>query len=376
MELQAYPNLYTKDAKGKTRFWRLERFGGSYRSVSGLVGGKETTSAYTVAIPKNVGRSNATTGEEQAIAEIEAEYKKKRDRKYYDEGEEVGGKKFYAPMLAEKFKDLPAGIVWAQPKLDGFRAIVTKDGITSRAGKPFFLTHIMEALERFFEVYPEVVLDGELYNHDLKADFEKLGSLIKKQTRSPEQEKEVADLMQYHVYDVPSVDGNYQDRHDFMKFGVYEYISDAGPIKLVETLQIEHQDDLDEAFGRWLELGYEGQMVRLDDFSYESGKRSKSLLKRKEFLDAEFEISGVFEGEGNWAGYAKVLEFILPGDHRLENGKRPRAGIKGTQEFTKDLLENWRQYKYATVEFFGYTKAGIPRFPVAAKWWTSLEEKI
>ena len=36
------------------------------------------------------------------------------------------------------------------------------------------LKHIEMALKPFFEQQPNVVLDGELYNHKLKNDFEKL----------------------------------------------------------------------------------------------------------------------------------------------------------------------------------------------------------
>ena len=41
--------------------------------------------------------------------------------------------------------------------------------------------HILDELQPFFNKYPDVVLDGELYNHDLKDNFEKIISLVRKQ---------------------------------------------------------------------------------------------------------------------------------------------------------------------------------------------------
>ena len=52
-----------------------------------------------------------------------------------------------------------------------------------------------------------------------------------------------------------------------------------------------------------LEAGYEGQMIR-KDAPYEC-KRSKNLLKRKEFITEEFKVVKVVEGQGAWTGYVK-----------------------------------------------------------------------
>ena len=65
--------------------------------------------------------------------------------------------------------------VYAQPKLDGVRCLLTKDGGYSRTGKKFKnITHIELAFVKFFKNNPDAVLDGELYNHKLKDDFEKI----------------------------------------------------------------------------------------------------------------------------------------------------------------------------------------------------------
>ena len=91
-------------------------------------------------------------------------------------------------------------------------------------------------------------------------------------------------------------------------------------------------------------------------------KRSTSLLKRKEFIDAEYKVIDIEEGNGNRQGTAKNLVLI--------DGKTKRefhSNIKGNFEFLRDILDNKEKYigKMATIKFFEYTPDGIPRFPFA-----------
>ena len=73
-------------------------------------------------------------------------------------------------------------------------------------------------------------------------------------------------------------------------------------------------------------------MVRARDGYYEAGKRSKHLLKRKEFEDGEFPIVRIEEGNGNWAGMAKRITVRLP------DGRECGGGIRGSQPVMRDLL--------------------------------------
>ena len=56
----------------------MQRDEEKYRTISGQKDGKKTTSAWTVAKPKNVGKKNSTTGAEQADKEVLAKYEKKQ----------------------------------------------------------------------------------------------------------------------------------------------------------------------------------------------------------------------------------------------------------------------------------------------------------
>ena len=109
-------------------------------------------------------------------------------------------------MLAHKYNedkaDYPAYI---QPKLDGVRCLFTKDGAFSRAGNQFMnVEHIEYDLKPVFNRYPNLILDGELYNHGLKDDFNKIISLVKKKKPTNDERNEAEQLVQYHMYDIAS----------------------------------------------------------------------------------------------------------------------------------------------------------------------------
>lgn len=373
--------LYTTDSKGKTRWWKMEQDGARFRTVSGLLDGKAVESEWTECFPKNVGRSNATTAEEQCSAEILSLYQKKLDRKYhthedfYSGGDEPKGYKFTGPMLAKTYEKFP-GLCYSQPKLDGYRSTAAEEaGLLSRQGKPWNHPHIMEALAPIFAKYPDIVLDGELYNHDLKDDFNSLGSLIKKDKRSVEQSEKVRGIVQYHVYDILNHPGTFIERLHTLR-DILAELPEDGPIKLVPSHEVGTPEELDERYAQYMEDGYEGQMVRTQDGLYEgNGKRSKGLLKRKNFFDEEYRIVKVTEGKGNWAGRGKSVEFLMPDGRKTENGENPKAGIAGTKEFTEWLLKNIDQYDGVTIRSFIKTPAGIPRFGVAVAWHEDLENR-
>lgn len=340
-------NIFKKDTKGKTRVWSMERDGSRHHTVAGILGGNLVTSEWTQCVGKQ-GR----TDEEQAQFEIDAAYKHKLTREYHERIEDIdGGAHFFKPMLAEKYGDFEAG--FAQPKLDGVRCLATKDGLFSRQGKPITsCPHIIAELAPLFEHTPSLVLDGELYNHDLKDNFNEIISLVRKQNPTAEQLVEIAKVVEYHVYDIPG------DEPFGIRFYHKVFTDTLHSIHAVDTRRVSTQEEYDSLHGLWLEEGYEGSIWRAD-LPYEQ-KRSKSLRKRKEFVDAEFELVAIEEGLGNWSGMAKRAVCRLP------DGRTFGAGIKGTQERARQLL--FESHKVVTIQYFQLTPDGIPRFPIATKF--------
>lgn len=356
-----FDTLYHIDENENVRVWWMEQEGDKYRAVSGIEDGKLVTSEWKLAKAKNVGRANATTAEEQAFSEINSQYTKKLDKKYSRTKNSASKSNIIQPMLAATYKDWDSRwkYVYSQPKLDGMRCIATKDGLFSRGGKPIVsCPHITMALESTFEAFPELILDGELYNHDLHDDFNELISVAKQIKPTPADIAKSEVSIQYHVYDMVDTNKTFYERLRFLEnLPIWQYKA----LQRVATYKAHDEVELAKDYDMFLEEGYEGQMVRLD-VPYEQ-KRSKGLLKRKEFIDDEFEVLEIIEGQGNWAGYAKSVQC------KTDKGVIFNAGIKGTQEFTKELLHRKPVPKTVTVRYQNVTPDGSLRFPIAVAFY-------
>ena len=127
-------------------------------------------------------------------------------------------------------------------------------------------------------------------------------------------------------------------------------------IVLVKTTKCNNTAKIDKMYGTYTQAGFEGQMVRQNN-KYEC-KRSKGLLKRKEFITDEFDVVGVEEGQGAWTGYAKKFTLKLP------DGRTFSSGVRGSQAQLKALLEAKQKPNWATCRFFELSNDGVPRFPV------------
>lgn len=358
--------LYKLDSKGKVRVWYAEtgtdgtRWG--LRSIAGLEDGKKVTSEWTFVEQKNIGRSNETSLEEQATSEMASEVQKKKDRGYFSDLKNVDTFDKFKPMLAEKFEDVEvnfaAGNVYSQPKLDGIRCIARKDGLWTRSGKEIVaVPHIWESLQQFFEKHPNLILDGELYNHELKDDFNSITSMVRKTKPKVEDLVKSKELVQYHLYDVIVTD---EPELEFSKRELLRYQAPSDYIRIVPTMHVPTRTGLDSLYEGYLEHGYEGQMVRIDR-PYEN-KRTKNLLKRKEFLTDEFEVVEVLEGQGNWQGCVK--HFVL----RLNSEKTFQAGVRGDMDTLRAMWKNQEKPDWVTLRYFTPTPDGVPRFPVVIDW--------
>ena len=271
------------------------------------------------------------------------------------------------PMLAHKFDinrvdyTQPDGY-YIQPKLDGVRCVFTKDGAYSRGDKKFMnLRHIEMALKPFFEQQPDVVLDGELYNHKLKHDFEKIVSLVRKQKPTEEDRRNAQHLIQFHVYDYFSMDSHYENYQTRMhNLNVADFY---GPcIKHVPSYIVrKHEEALNMHCDAFLSNGYEGSILRDGSALYKHG-RSYGLMKFKDFSDTEATIVGYEIGKGKRTG--TLGKFIMQDDDGNIFGCPPGKGYNHTD--LKHMLKNIHQYmgQRATFTYFQRTNAGSYRHPL------------
>ena len=279
------------------------------------------------------------------------------------------------PMLAHKFDDSRVDWskpVYIQPKLDGVRCIIKRVSdfpgqehlasysvkAYSRTGKEFKnVRHITNALKGFFFHNPDTVLDGELYNHKLKNDFEKIISLVRKQKPTDTDRRDAQHLVQFHCYDY--VDNKYESYRVRMHNLVCSNIYDA-QIKYVHADKVHSYEAARDFHAAYLSEGYEGSIIRLDGV-YKHG-RSYDLMKFKDFSDTEATIIGYEVGKGKRTG--TLGKFIMLDDEGVEFGCPPGRGYN-YKDLAK-MLVNVNDYigKRATFTYFQRTQAGSYRHPL------------
>jgi ATP-dependent DNA ligase len=202
----------------------------------------------------------------------------------------------------------------------------------------------------------ELVLDGELYNHEFKFQFEKIVSFVRQEEPAPGHE-----VVQYHVYDLPYGEP-FSKRAEKLRYMKDSWFPN-GEVQKVETVRIDDETQALEYFEKCKLDGYEGAMLRNVGGLYVN-KRSMDLQKMKEFEDAEFDIVGIEEGRGKLSGHVGAFKC------KDSRGVEFLAKMAGDTGRLRDYFENdtlWRG-KRLTVKYQGLTGAnGVPRFPVGLR---------
>jgi ATP-dependent DNA ligase len=231
----------------------------------------------------------------------------------------------------------------------------------SRTGKEWKnIDHILKELKPFFQKYPDVILDGELYNHELKNDFEKIISLVRKTKPTEDDRFESYEKVQFHCYDTIMEHIDFQGRHKFIRdnFGrnsrTYPYPS----IRSLMAATVYNTEEVEAYHEGFLEEKYEGSILRQNK-PYEC-KRSWTLMKVKDFSDAEAEIIGWVEGKGKRRG--TIGKFIAAD----KDGNRFGMPVMDKFKYLQDNFEEMQTWKgkIATFTYFERTKAGSYRHPL------------
>jgi len=375
--LHAEPILYKKTSTGAIQQWKVQVIiiDGDVNIVNqyGQVGGKVQVSKELVLEGKNVGRANETTPIQQGLAQAKARWEKQLKKGYVESIEDAEAGKTddvieggVFPILAHKFAEQGHKIKYpalAQPKLDGHRCTSQyDDGVVtlwSRTRKPITaLPHIAHALRIF-----DMKVDGELYHHDYRENFEDLTSFIRQEVP-----KEGHEIVQYHVYDIPDDTKTNKERYELLE--KLRPAFEGTPIKIVETVVVNDEDELYAYLDDCLARGYEGCMARNMDGKYEY-KRSYNLQKHKKFDDDEFRIVDIKVGnKGSMAGKAVFICEKYRDEQPLPEGETFDCKLRGNMDELTKYAENPSLVigKILTVKFQGYTKYGKPRFPVGERF--------
>lgn len=377
MEIKHLSTLYSLDKKNKVKEWSIKVVDkGDYSVIEwsyGYTGCKKNEYQLQLNSGKNLGRANQTGHFEQAVQEAESRWKKKRDLEGYSTDipeptatmqtatATVNGSMF--PMLAQDYAKQAKKLkfpCYIQPKLDGYRMVYnTSTGtMTSRTGKPFTAlrgTELEKELKLNFN--NNIIIDGELYIHG--QPFENLG-VLRKTTGITDTDRKMLNNIEYHVYDIIDINQPFSERLKTLETLVQGY--QAARVKLVNTVVCQTPEDVQKMHTYFtFDLGYEGTMLRNAGGLYKPKFRSMDLLKKKDFMDSEYIVTGFdFEMQSR-SNSTKLVVWECDAGNGLRFSVRPQ-GTESEREF---LYKNGMQFigQKLWVKYFELTDKGVPRFP-------------
>ena len=341
------PTLYARGNNNTTVLeWDIEVEGDKYRTITGQQGGAKIVSKWTIAKAKNEGQTNSTTGEQQAEAEAMAKWKKKIKREgYWEDIKDIDNAgRFIEPMLAHKLHEHPDKVIlpcMVDRKYNGGRIVATAAGLFSRKGEQYMsIPHIEAALQPLFEKYPDLVLDGEGYNSELRFKLNELMKILRttKQSKlTPELLTHSEKIVRLYVYDgygfdsITEATGNLKRRE-----ALKALLKDIPYVVWVPFHRANTLGEVYAIYGEYVAEGMEGAIIRNFDAPYEH-KRSYNLLKVKPTDDSEGIIIHIIEGVGNASGLAAKATVIWNGpDGKTEFD----ATFMGSVETRQDILKN------------------------------------
>jgi len=336
--------LYKVTATGAIQQWSIMKQKRSLYIVYGQLGGALQEKIEEVEINQS-GRSLAEQIELRADSRINKQIDKGYCYTIEEARQSVGlnANKLLKPMLAQQLKNSKIDIkkCFVQYKYNGHRCLITNTGkrniAYSRNGKPInTINHILDDLN----IPDGLTLDGELYIHGMA--LQDAGSLIRKVQPGNEQ-------LAFICYDVMKPD-KYEHRLDFLCNLII-----PSSVKIAPT-QSPGIKDINENLHIAIEDGYEGLILRTNDIGYETGKRSKSLIKVKKWLDDEFLVIDVISSKDGWG----ILKCML-------NQKIFKVSAPGTIDEKTEILYNKEDYigRMVNIEFFEWTNDGVPFHPIA-----------
>ena len=377
--IKDYSTLYKKDKSDKVRVWKLRA---TFRKVDktywieteyGQKDGKIIQSVKEIKEGKNIGKKNETSIEEQLILICDKTFKDKKEKEeYIDNLVEINDEKedkSYAPMLADKWDpnsktkrkidiEFPCFI---QPKLDGIRCLsyVKNNEIVNQSRQlKYFknLDHINDELRGILDSFPDLVFDGELYNHDIA--FNQIAGIVKKE-KLKDGDKDKLKSIQYNIYDCFFLKNthSFSERSEFLD--ILSKKKEWVYLKFVPTYLCETKERVVNYFHPlFIDTRYEGSILRNKDANYEF-TRTKNLQKFKTFEDDEFKIIGYKEGTGHDSGTV-IWKCVA------KNGKEFDVRPVGTVDERKEYLKNAERCigKFLTVTYQELSEFGVPRFPV------------
>ena len=377
IDVVAGPVLHKKNVQGMNQYWQSKVVSdgivcyvttGSWADT--VAGGttKGVWSTPKVAKPKNVGKSNETTSEQQAVLEMASRMKKKRDEGYVEDGQEYVGKPL--AMLALKFAKAKHRVeypCYVQPKLDGERACSDDDSWWSRTGLP----HIEAVTEHLNFDHCGTITDGEFILPVPGTEHLAVPKAMKLQDTSkavskyyPDDSLYATNRLLYFVFDLMEANVPFNDRLEHMRGVDLNTLTRSDNVRFVPTYRCEDESDIMMYHSQFCADGYEGTIVRSAKGIYKFGHRVAELIKLKDMIDDEFKIVNIVEGTGSHAGSAMYV--CLTHDEQHEFVVNPEGSIPSRQAVWQIFQSMPEMFigKWLNVRYQALNESNVPSFAV------------
>jgi len=269
------------------------------------------------------------------------------------------------PMAtAREIADHYQKLVYAECKYDGVRAQVHKSGGTVRV--------YSRRLEEITSSFPEVVggvenakgefiVDGEIV--PFKEGHPLPFQLLQRRLRRMENfEEAVATApVTYFAFDLLLLDG----RETILlplsrRRALLARLTRGTGVRLAESVDAASEREIESAFRRSRDLGYEGLVVKDPGSQYAMGKRGAGWAKLKEELDTlDVVIVAAEYGHGKRAGVISDYTFAVKDGDRLKTIGKAYSGLTDSE-----IDEMTRRLKEITTRDYGYRRDVKPEVVV------------
>ena len=278
---------------------------------------------------------------------------------------------FAKHMLAKPLKQCRSDVIatkdywFASRKIDGCRMSFYWDEkrirTASRGGGhyDYSMQHFIqnEKFIEFFKKHPKIILDGEAYKH---------GWPLQKISGACRMEKNAVDCDElcFYMYDVMVPNISFKVRNKIMlsiekelnlhPFNPYiEWQNDELQMLNVPQEVVIGEDEVKSLHNAYVEEGWEGLVLRDPDAFYGFGSRTYSMIKVKNYLDAEFIVESYELGLRG----TEDMVFIC----RTPYGNLFKAkpiGDRATKEEYVANFDSKYKGKFATIKYFYYSNGG------------------
>lgn len=387
-------SLISRDSKGKIRVvkisyeWDEEQHGFVIHRTTGLLKGKMTEQPDIIILKGKASR----TLQQQVDLEYASNKKKYLDKGYkelesdidtYSEeklseilGEvRTGQNGCPKPQLAKQADKVTSRKTfdkkyWGSRKIDGLRCLIYlgDDGElhTASRGAMNYDAAMYEIIShpkliQLFKDNPGLIMDGECYKHGYS--LQQLNSIARTQVKAVDYE-----ILQFYWYDIVDLNATATERINKINnlskslnltFDPEKEFKDGElRIQHVPHVEVSGWDNIIKLHNDYVEEGWEGLVIRLQDSVYGPNKRTNDWIKVKVYKQDTFKVVGIEQGLRHYEDMVFILE--------TKEGKQFKAKPFGDRNQKMEYTDNFEKlYKghLGDVKYFYYSDDNTPLQP-------------